>query len=244
MPGGSGGNTRLDPWRAKAFDVSYEKYFDKKGYIALAGFYKKLDTYIYTFSETRDFSQYAAGTNATSNFSQYTTSYNGDGGMLKGAELTVSIPLDLVAVALDGFGMLASTSYTENGIDIKEVNSTIGKIQLPGLSRNVSNVTLYYEKAGFSTRVSGRRRSDYVGEIGNFASDRQLRFVHDAPTVDAQVGYWFNDGRYKGLGVLLQVNNLNNAAYETGANRKDRKDRQLEYAKYGRTVLLGVNYKF
>ena len=80
-----------------------------------------------------------------------------------------------------------------------------------------------------------------MGEIGNFAGDRQLRFVHDAPTVDAQVGYTFNDGRYKGLGVLLQVNNLNNAAYETYANRKDR---QLEYARYGRTVLFGVNYKF
>ncbi|WBS02552.1 TonB-dependent receptor [Pseudoduganella sp. SL102] len=241
LPNGSGGNSKLDPWRAKAFDVSYEKYFDKKGYVALAGFYKKLDTYIYTFSETRDFSQFTPGTNAISNFGQYTTSYNGDGGILKGAELTVSVPLELLTPALDGFGVLASSSWTESGIDIKEVNSAIGKIQLPGLSRNVSNITLYYEKAGFSTRVSGRRRSDYVGEIGNFAGDRQLRFVHDAPTVDAQVGYTFNDGRYKGLGLLLQVNNLNNAAYETYANRKDR---QLEYAKYGRTVLFGVNYKF
>ena len=26
-PSGSGGNPQLDPWRAWAFDVSYEKYF-------------------------------------------------------------------------------------------------------------------------------------------------------------------------------------------------------------------------
>ncbi|MHA4869081.1 TonB-dependent receptor [Duganella sp. PWIR1] len=241
LPSGSGGNTRLDPWRAKAFDVSWEKYFAKKGYVALAGFYKKLDTYIYTFSETRDFSQFTAGTNAITNMGQYTTSYNGKGGTLKGAELSVSVPFDMLTPALSGFGVLASTSYTESAIDIKEVNSTIGKIQLPGLSRNVTNVTLYYEKSGFSTRVSARKRSDYVGEIGNFAGDRQLRYVVGDQPIDFQIGYTFNEGAYKGLGVLLQVNNLTNEAYETYANSKDR---QLEYAKYGRTVLFGLNYKF
>ncbi len=241
LPSGSGGNTKLDPWRAKAIDLSYEKYFDKKGYVALAGFYKKLDTYIYTFSETRDFSAFTPGTNAIANFGQYTTSYNGDGGMIKGAELTVSVPLELVAPVLGGFGVMASTSYTKSGIDIKQINSTIGKIELPGLSRNVSNLTLYYEKAGFSTRISGRHRSDFVGEIGDFAGDRQLRYVVGGVTTDFQVGYTFNDGSLKGLGLLLQVNNLNNAAYETYANRKDR---QLEYAKYGRTVLFGMNYRF
>jgi TonB-dependent receptor len=241
LPSGSGGNSRLDPWRAKAFDISWEKYFAKKGYVALAGFYKKLDTYIYNFSETRDFSQYTPGTIATTNMGQYTTSYNGNGGMLKGAELTLSLPLEMATPALDGFGVLASTSYTESGIDIKEVNSTIGKLQLPGLSRNVTNLTLYYEKSGFSTRVSMRKRSDYVGEIGNFAGDRQLRYVVGDHPVDFQIGYTFNDGAYKGLGVLLQVNNLTNEAYETYANSKER---QLEYAKYGRTVLFGMNYKF
>jgi TonB-dependent receptor len=241
LPSGSGGNARLDPWRAKAFDISWEKYFAKKGYVALAGFYKKLDTYIYNFSETRDFSQYTPGTIAITNMGQYSTSYNGNGGMLKGAELTVSLPLEMVTPALDGFGLLASSSYTESGIDIKEVNSTIGKLQLPGLSRNVTNVTLYYEKSGFSTRVSTRRRSDYVGEIGNFAGDRQLRYVVGDHPVDFQIGYTFNDGTYKGLGILLQVNNLTNEAYETYANSKER---QLEYAKYGRTVLFGMNYKF
>ena len=58
---------------------------------------------------------------------------------------------------------------------------------------------------------------------------------------DFQIGYTFNEGTYKGLGFLLQINNLNNSAYETYANSKDR---QLEYAKYGRTILVGANYKF
>lgn len=241
LPSASGGNARLDPWKAKAFDVSWEKYFGNKGYVAVAGFYKKLDTYIYKFSETRDFSAYTGGTIAANNFGQFTTSYNGDGGTLKGLELSASLPLDMLHPALNGFGVQASTSLTTSAIDIKEVNSTIGKIQLPGMSKHVTNLTAYYEKAGFEARVSQRRRSDYVGEIGNFAGDRQLRYVVGDNVTDLQIGYTFTEGTYKGLGFLLQVNNLSNAAYETYANSRDR---QLEYAKYGRVLLLGANYKF
>ncbi len=241
LPGGSGGNAQLDPWRAKAFDVSYEKYFGTKAYIAAAMFYKKLDNYIYSMSETRDFSQFTAGSNAISNFGQYTAPHNGTGGNLKGLELSASLPLEMLTPALSGFGILASTTYADSSIDIGEVNSVIGKIQLPGLSKNVSNLTLYYEKSGFETRISVRDRSDFVGQISDYKGDRQLRYVVGEDVVDFQIGYTFKEGAYKGLGIMLQVNNLNNSAYETYA---DRKDHQMEYAKYGRTVLLGANYKF
>ena len=59
--------------------------------------------------------------------------------------------------------------------------------------------------------------------------------------LDFQVGYTFNEGMFKGVGLVLQVNNLRDAAYETyNGNR----NQQLEYQKYGRTFLLGANYKF
>jgi iron complex outermembrane receptor protein len=241
LPSGSGGNAKLEPWRATAFDVSYEKYFGNKAYFAAAVFYKNLSTYIYNYSETRDFSAFTAGTNAITNMGQYSAPYNGKGGVLKGLELSASVPFSMVSSALDGFGISASTTISNSTIDIQQVNDTIGKIQLPGLSKNVSNLTFYYEKKGFSTRISQRRRSDYVGEIGKFNGDRQLRYVVGENVTDFQIGYTFEEGSFKGLGLLLQVNNLNNAAYETYANSKDR---QLEYAKYGRTILFGANYKF
>jgi outer membrane receptor protein involved in Fe transport len=80
-----------------------------------------------------------------------------------------------------------------------------------------------------------------VGEIGNFAAERSLRYVVGENIIDFQIGYTFNTGTLKGLGLIAQVNNLRNAAYETyNGNRSQ----QLEYQKYGRTVLLGANYKF
>jgi outer membrane receptor protein involved in Fe transport len=105
----------------------------------------------------------------------------------------------------------------------------------------VSNLTVYYEKNGFEARVSQRRRSDFVGEISNFAAERTLRYVVGENVIDAQVGYTFEKGPLKGVGLLLQVNNLTNEAYETYNGNKNQ---QLEYQKYGRTILFGANYKF
>lgn len=56
---GSAGNPHLKLYRAWSFDVSYEKYFGKKGYVAATGFYKKLQSYILNQTTVNyDFSQY------------------------------------------------------------------------------------------------------------------------------------------------------------------------------------------
>jgi TonB-dependent receptor len=242
-PGGSGGNPNLDPWRANAFDISYEKYFGKKGYIAAAAFYKDLKSYIYQMTQPdHDFSKLIPGTIARTPLGNYTAPFNGQSGNLKGVELSASVPLNMLTSALDGFGVIASTSITSSGIVIQDPGSNVGSdIPLPGLSKNVSNLTAYYEKDGFSARVSQRKRSDFVGEISNFAANRTLRYVVGESVVDLQLGYNFNEGRYKGLGLVLQVNNLNDAAYQTYSGTQDK---PLEYIKYGRTVMFGANYKF
>ncbi|UMR30915.1 TonB-dependent receptor [Massilia sp. MB5] len=241
-PGGEGGNAQLDPWRATALDLSYEKYFGKKAYVAAAAYHKKLKTYIYTMTQNYDFSKFTPGTPAISNFGDYKAPRNGQGGSLKGVELSGSLPLNMLTPVLDGFGVSGSWSYADSSIKIEDPDSSIGKnIPLPGLSKHSSNLTVYYEKNGFETRVSQRKRSDFVGEIGNFANNRTLRYVVGENIIDFQVGYTFNTGSLKGLGLLLQVNNLRNAAYETYAGSRNQ---PLEYQKYGRTVLLGANYKF
>jgi TonB-dependent receptor len=241
-PGGEGGNAQLDPWRANAFDVSYEKYFGKKAYLAAAAFHKKLTSYIYTMTKDYDFSKFVPGTIAKTNIGNYKSAYNGQGGTLKGFELSGSMPLNMITPVLDGFGVTASATFSDSQIKIQDPDGSIGKdIPLPGLSKNVTNLTVYYEKDGFETRVSQRRRSDFVGEIGNFNGNRALRYVVGENVIDFQMGYTFNSGALKGVGLVLQVNNLTNAAYETYAERRDQ---QLEYQKYGRTVLVGANYRF
>ncbi len=251
-PSASGGNPRLDPWRADALDVSYEKYFGSKAYISAAAFHKKLKTYIYTQSrDGYDFSQFVAGyvpqpgAPAAQRTGTFTAPYNGNGGRLSGVELAASLPLDMVTPALRGFGIVVSTSLTNSNVKIRDPESTDsvggGEITLPGLSKTVTNLTAYYESGGFEARISQRKRSDFIGEIGNFNGNRTLRYVVGESIVDMQVGYSFNEGSLKGLSMLLQVNNVGNEAYKTYAGTKDR---PLEYIKWGRTTLLGANYKF
>ena len=242
-PSGSGGNAQLDPWRADALDISYEKYFSKKGYVAAAAFYKKLTSYIYQLTQTdHDFSALTPGTAATSSIGNYTSPFNGQGGSLSGLELSLSLPLNMVSAGLDGFGIVASGSLTNSKITIQDPSSNIGSnLPLPGMSKNVSNITFYYEKEGFSSRVSQRKRSNFVGEITGFGAARTLRYVKGESVLDLQVGYGFNQGDLKGLSFTLQVSNLTDAAYQTYS---DTPEKPLEYAKYGRTVLMGANYKF
>jgi TonB-dependent receptor len=251
-PSASGGNAQLDPWRATAFDVSYEKYFSTKGYVAAAWFYKDLKSYIYTQTlPGRDYSAYLTGVTSIPNTTiqttgTYTAPFNGQGGRLSGTELTASLPLGMLTPALNGFGIIASASFTSSNIEVKDPDSasSVGSanITLPGLSKRVYNLTAYYEAGGFEVRVSQRKRSDFIGEIGNFNGNRTLRYVVGESIVDAQVGYNFLEGSLKGLSLLLQVNNIGNEAYRTyfaGA-----KDRPLEYTKWGRSMLAGANYKF
>ena len=252
-PGASGGNPELDPWRANALDLSYEKYFGEKAYVAAAIFYKDLKSYIYTQSrDDYDFSALVADYVPQENqppaqlVGTFTGPENGEGGKLKGLELTASIPLDMLWAPLEGFGIQASATFNDSDIKIldPESASSVGSdpISLPGLSDRVYNFTGYYERNGFEARVSQRVRSDFIGEIGNFNGNRTLRYVVGESITDAQVSYTFGDTTsLKGLSLLLQATNLTNEPYRTYAGTKDR---PLEYIEWGRTYILGVNYKF
>jgi iron complex outermembrane recepter protein len=252
---GSGGNPQLDPWRAYAFDISYEKYFGSKAYVAAAYFYKDLRSYIYTQTDPFfDFSQFTAGIPehpsypgvGVSQTGSYSAPANGKGGTLQGLELTASLPLDLFWEPLAGFGVVASASFSDSDIKIRDPESASsvgsGDISLPGLSDRVYNLTAYYERNGFEARVSQRKRSDFIGEIGNFNGNRTLRYVVGEEITDAQISYTFGDNSpLTGLSLLFQVSNLTDEAYRTYAESKDR---PLEYIEWGRTYLVGVNYKF
>jgi TonB-dependent receptor len=253
IPGGNGGNPELDPWRAWAFDVSYEKYFDEhKGYVSAAAFYKDLSTYIFTEVDAdHDFTDllntlppgyFAPGIvpQPTGSFSR---PVNGEGGYLYGFELAGSVDFGMFADGLDGFGAILSYAYTKSDIEIEGSVSSVSNehIPLPGLSEDVWNATVYYEKAGFGARIATRYRSEYIGEVTNFANDRALRFVDSDMITDAQVSYLFGEGPLEGLQILLQANNITNEPYIAYSQSKQR---LLDYQEYGTQYLFGLNYRF
>lgn len=238
----NGGNPTLKPWRATAFDISYEKYFGRRGYFALAGFHKDLHTWIQNVELPYDFTGYdPAGRTPISNMGWFTRPENRNGGILYGFEAALSVPFDLLWQPLDGFGLVASYSNTHSKVQPDGPNGAVE--QLPGLSREVSNITLYYEKYGFSTRVSQRSRSPFLGEVYGFGGDRSQRYINSEKIVDFQLGYSFADtSALKGLSFLFQVNNVTNEPYREYFPNFDNLPQMFN--EYGRTYLLGAMYKF
>lgn len=237
---GSGGNPYLDPFRATAVDVSYERYFGTKGYVSVAGFYKNLQSYIFDFTNTQfDFTGFPnlSGRVPTSNIGKFTQPINGKGGNISGIELAASVPLNMLTPVLDGFGVMAS--YSDTSSKIRPFGD--GDVRpLPGLSRRVATLTAYYEKHGFQARVASRNRSKFIAEIEGFGADREYKYADAETVTDLQLGYEIQTGPAKGLNFLLQVNNVTNEPYrELDANGSETK-----LDTYGRTMLFGVTYKF
>ncbi len=244
MWNGNGGNPHLKPWRANAIDLSLEKYISKSSYIAGAVWYKKLASYVYNQQTAYDFGGFPnPGTVIPlTNMGTLNRPANGEGGMVRGLELSGSLDAGLLWEPLSGFGVVASASSTESSI---HPNGPGTKEKLPGLSGVVSNVTLFYEKNGFSARISQRYRSAYRGEVTGLYAQRAFSEILAEKQIDFQTGYSFEQGELKGLGLLLQVNNLNNSPYQTrqgdpftgGSYAPER------YTTYGRQLMLGMSYK-
>ncbi|MBC6983401.1 TonB-dependent receptor [Caulobacter sp. 17J80-11] len=237
----NGGNPELKPWLADSIDVSYEKYFGRKAYVSAAAYYKDLKTYVYDRSELYDFSgvAYSGPTAPTLHQGYLTTPQNGEGGKIYGLELTASVPFGMFAEILDGFGVSGSASFTESSI---KPNPGDPATPIPGLSDTVINTTIYYEKNGFEARVSDRYRSKFLGEVSGFGNGRTQRFVDAESVIDAQIGYRFGEGPMEGLSVLFQANNLTDEPFTTYQNSDSRQ--VTDFQRYGRTYMLGVNYRF
>lgn len=249
---GSGGNPKLKPYIAVGTDLSWENYFGTSSYVAVAVFNKNLLNYIYNQTTLNyDFSHYTNDNptlTPSSNIGSFTRPENGTGGKMQGLELSGALEGGLLMDALDGFGVQANFSLTNSYIPKGSISSIPGGPRtLPGLSHKVANLALYYEKHGFSARIAERYRSSFTGEAVALFDQLGYTKVLANKQTDLQLGYAFDEGRWNGLSILLQVNNLTNTPDTTqqvaGLPDGVQVARPLEYDTWGRTVMFGVNYK-
>jgi len=254
----SGGNPKLEPWRAKEVDIGYEWYGGKASYFSVHGFYFWLDNYIYTQVLPLDFTGLTPPPTELATLQQdcpqcvispigsISQPANGQGGWIGGVEVSGAFEFGRLSHVLDGFGATGSISWTDYKLD-KQATDVLSHNIIPGFSKWVYDITGYYEKNGFQARAAYRHRSKYEGEvIGLFATlDNPLTQPDDQ--LDAQIGYTFQPGsRFNGLGLLLQVSNVLNSPYRTylptGPTGNIPMLERVE--KYGRSWLFGASYHF
>lgn len=162
----SGGNPLALPERAKGVDLYWEWYVAPAGFVSVGAFYKDVSDVL--FQDTQVFGLDVLDTAAFPNRSQYdfTTTVNGGDGYIAGVEAAVQLQLDPFlkdSSWFGGFGIQANVTYTDS-----EATTPDGrKIRFPGTSQWTYNIGPYYEKYGFSARVSYQKRTAWLSEIGS-----------------------------------------------------------------------------
>jgi iron complex outermembrane recepter protein len=238
---GSGGNPELEPYRANAFDLNFEKYFGDSGVVSAQLFYKDIKQYISKDKFFFDYTGYPVDPNRlqpTQSIGLLDAPSNVGGGKLYGAELALTLPFKNFTEALDGFGITGGVGYTKSKVRDAAGNVTA----IPGYSKWVANATAYFEKWGFNARGSARYRSTFLGDFTGFGGTPTRRTALGETIVDAQIGYDFKEGSaLNGLSLYLQGQNLTDERF---ASVDGNRLKVIDYQIYGRRFLAGFTYKF
>jgi iron complex outermembrane receptor protein len=191
---GSGSNPYLKPIRSNNYDAGLEWYFAPRSILSATLFYMDLKNYIAYGSETLNYPTFGPGLPPGGVVVPYnlTVPINAQG-RAQGVELAYQ-------QAFGNFGIDLNYTYT----DSKQTSAVPpgGDNRLVGASKNVYNVSGYYENAHFSARVSYNFRSAFYSGL-----DRSTAFSQDdIGALAATLAWLINDN----FSVNLDGQNLNN----------------------------------
>ena len=229
---GNGGNTNLDPFEANQIDLAFEYYTESRGIYTVALFYKDIDTFIVSQTLQLNFIEegFVNPANVTLNpgvnlnpVGDFTAPANGDGGYVRGLEMAFTQSFnDILPEPFSGLGVTANYSYTESSISLPDTQSGRGgDISLPGLSKNVFNATVFYQRGGFETRLGWRYRDEFISRQRGIGE--QLPINDTESVFDYHASYDFSeDSALSGLTVLFQVNNFTDEPVTTTSTKHSR----------------------
>ncbi|GFE87753.1 TonB-dependent receptor [Steroidobacter agaridevorans] len=212
------GNPGLEPFRAEAIDLAVEWYFAEEALVSLAYFGKDIESF--PASVTRRVTWQSLGlpdsllanTPATpQDLFDYIAVQNGPGGTLEGYELQFQTPFNFGPNWIRSFGV--KLNYTDISSEVRYGDT---KGRLLNQSDTAYNATLWYEKAGFSGRVSYTHTGDAATRVPSLfnvpgAPDAGEDITDDINLLDAKVSYRFNDA----LSVSLDMLNLTDEVTHT-----------------------------
>jgi iron complex outermembrane receptor protein len=223
-----GGNPKLAPYKAQQVDLSYEWYFHEESLFALAPFFKDVKTYIGASqsSEVIDNLQYLV-----------VSENNTKGGNIAGVEVTFQTRFFFLPGFLQDFGIYANHAYVSS--NIHEVAPLSNPYPMVGLAKGTSEFDLFYNKAGFESRVAAKHHTAFT--VAPTWVGTTLKQLAPETTLDASVSYTFAEL----WTVRLQGHNLTN---ERARFSVDNNPQNLAndggYQVYGRSYLFDVGVRF
>jgi iron complex outermembrane receptor protein len=261
------GNPFLDPIRATTYDLQAEWYFAKGALLSVGFFHKDIKSFIQGVSERVPYNtlglgdslliqgnppcSITGGTPACATLPSTVVTVNRrvntDGGPLDGFEIGVQAPFSFLPGMWRNLGVLANYTHVKSDITyitrVDNPNTPANELltqnaNFTGLSPNAYNVTLYYDNARFSARVSAAYRDDYLLNVLGDVNGHDVTTVDGTTNIDFSTSYNFSDQ----LRVSLEGQNLTDEAFRYG--RDSERNDTLLYVHSGRVFTLGVTYKF
>lgn len=230
---GTRGNPLLKPYKSKNYDLGGEWYLNKAAMVGLTVFRKDIDGYIDTgtFTETRSFPRQADGVIVTGPIT-FTYPTNGASASVTGAELAIQSRFTFLPGWLQNLGGSFNYSYTKSSADFAQ-QGDVRSAGLPGLSKNSSNATLYYDDGTIEARASYAWRSRYLAQ---FSDDFGIpRFRNGYGQLDLSANYKLG----KRLSFQLDVLNATRSQFTDTSSSP-----RYPFGVYDldRRVLVGVRY--
>ena len=226
------GDPDVEPYRANQYDISLEWYPDRDTIVALALYYKDIQSYVVNRIVQRVYPVETGTPNTsrcvsagTSNADLYNCTFdvnlrsNGQGGTNKGFEFQIARPL------WGGFGV--NFNYTFS--DAKSVT----KEPIPGNSKHALNLTGYYENDLLSARLSYNYRSSF---FINYDRSTPLNQAASS-TLDASLGINVTDN----ITLTADAVNLTNEKIEQYSGTRTRPRSIYDN---GRQFYVGARFKF
>ncbi len=212
------GNAELQPTTSSGFDLMAEHFFQRVGVLSAGAFYKSLSNIIYPSVYPQVGGAYAGY--------MVTQPVNGPTASMYGFEFDWQQQLTFLPGFLDGLGIYANYTYTKSTADLPGHSGA----KLPGQAGNTANLSLSYQKYGFTAKASVNYADKFLFTVGATSADDIWYDAHTQFDVNASMDIWH------GLSVYVQFMNLNNAPlryYEGVTNMPTQREYYSWWSQFG-----------
>lgn len=223
------GNPNLNASLSHNVDLSVDYYFKSLGLVRGGLFYKKINDFI--VDQVMNDYDYAGIT-----YDDYKKPVNAGNASLYGAEISLSRDFGFISPSLRSLGFATTYTYTHSDAELTAIEGREGEdMALPGSPEHTANASIYFEKKGFTARLSYNYASSFIDELGDEAFED--RYYDSVNYLDFNVNYRFKEH----YNIYADVSNILNQPlrYYQGT-----KDQTMQSEFYGIRFNVGVKFNF
>lgn len=226
------GNPDLKATTSHNLDINAEYYWKSIGLVSAGLFYKRIEGFI--VDEVAYNKEYQGNV-----WTKYTQPKNAGNANIFGVETAWQRDFSFITPSMKCIGLYATYTYTHSRVkdfNFEDRENEDG-LSLPGSPEHTANLSLYFDKSGFSTRLSFNYASSFIDEMG--ASSFYDRYYDSVNYLDLNLSYTF--GKRTKFTLFADCTNLLNQPLRYYQGSKDF-TMQQEY--YGVKLNGGIKVKF